>query len=125
MHYTSRFIKKNGKLFNVNKADNKTYQLFVEQVPDGAFVDVYMSVEKDDGTLAQLAKIHAMCRTLANHTGNSFDEMKLYVKDRAGLVVKENTQMIIKSFGACSKEELSMAIHAAQEIGETVNCLVD
>lgn len=125
MHYTNRFVKKNGKLFNVNKADNKAYQLFVDQVPEGAFVDVYMSVEKDDGTLAQLAKIHAMCRALANHTGNSFEEMKLYIKDRAGLVVKENTQLIIKSFGACSKEELSMAIQSAQEIGETVNCLVD
>jgi hypothetical protein len=125
LHYTSRFVKRNGKLYNLETRDNKAYELFVKTLEEGAVVDMYMSVEKDDGTLAQLAKIHAMCRTLASHCGETFEDMKLYVKDKAGLIIKDNSQMVIKSFGACSKEELSMAIQAAQEIGQAVNCLVD
>lgn len=126
LQYTSRFVKRNGKLYNLESRDSKAYDLFVQTLPEGAMVDMYMSVEKDDGTLAQLAKVHAMCRTLANHTGNTFEEMKLYVKDKAGLILDtEDGQMSIKSFGGCSREELSMAIQAAQEIGQAVNCLVD
>lgn len=125
LQYTSRFVKRDGKLYNLETRDNKAYELFVKALDEGAIVDMYMSVEKDDGTLAQLAKIHAMCRTLANHTGNTFDEMKLYVKDKAGLILKDGNEMIVKSFGGCSREELSMAIQAAQEIGQAVNCLVD
>lgn len=125
LQYTSRFVKRDGKLYNLETRDNKAYDLFVKTLEEGTIVDMYMSVEKDDGTLAQLAKIHAMCRTLANHTGNSFEEMKLYVKDKAGLILKDGNEMIVKSFGGCSREELSMAIQAAQEIGQAVNCLVD
>ena len=125
LQYSNRFVKKDGKLFNLKTSDNKAYQLFVDAVPEGAFVDVYMSVEKDDASLAQLAKIHAMCRSLATHIGETFDDMKLLIKEKAGLVQQTDGKILVKSFGSCSKEELSLAIQAAKEIGELVNCLVD
>lgn len=125
MQYTSRYEKRNGKLQAMNNADKAKFKLFLESIPDGMKVDLFMSIEKDDGTLAQLAKLHAMCRTLANHIGESFDDMKLLIKEKSGLVTKTDSNILVKSFGACSKEELSMAIQAAKEIGELVNCLVD
>lgn len=123
--YSSRYEKRNGKLQAVNNADKAKFKLFLESIPDGTKVDLFMSVEKDDGSLAQLAKIHAMCRTLADHIGETFEDMKLLIKQRAGLVTTTDSQVIIKSFSVCSKEELSLAIQAAKEIGELVNCLVD
>lgn len=125
MHYSSRFVKKNGKLYNLNSKDNSLYDLFVKSLDEGAVVEMYMSIEKDDGSLAQLAKLHVMIKTLANHIGETVEDMKIMVKDKAGLVVKQDDAFIIKSFSKCSKDELSLAIQAAKEIGELVNCLVD
>jgi len=42
--------------------------------------------------------------------------MKLQVKLRAGLCLEQSC----KSFGECSKDELSLAIQAAIEIGDMV-----
>lgn len=125
MHYTSRFVKKDGKLYNVSSKDNATYDLFVKSLEEGSVVEMYMSIEKDDGSLAQLAKLHVMIKTLANHIGETVEDMKIMVKDKAGLVVRQDDAFIIKSFSKCSKDELSLAIQAAKEIGELVNCLVD
>lgn len=125
MHYTSRFVKKDGKLYNVSSKDNATYDLFVKSLEEGSIVEMYMSIEKDDGSLAQLAKLHVMIKTLANHIGETVEDMKIMVKDKAGLVVKQDDAFLIKSFSKCSKDELSLAIQAAKEIGELVNCLVD
>ena len=125
MHYSSRFVKKDGKLYNVASKDNAAYDLFVKSLEEGAIVEMYMSIEKDDGSLAQLAKLHVMIKTLANHIGETVEDMKIMVKDRAGLVYKQDSSVIIKSFSKCSKDELSLAIQAAKEIGELTNCLVD
>lgn len=125
MQYSSRFVKRDGKLYNVATRDNKAYDLFVASLNEGAVVEMYMSVETDDATLAQIAKIHTMCRVLANHIGESMDDMKLLVKEAAGLIYKTDQGIHVKSFGKCSKEEIALAIEAAKEIGEKVNCLVD
>jgi hypothetical protein len=54
--------------------------------------------------------------------------MKILVKDKAGLCIAREVAgkeyFLAKSFGECSKEELSLAIQAAMEIGEQVNFLV-
>lgn len=125
MHFDGRFVKKNGKLQHAASSENATYKLFIDSLEEGAVVEMYMSVENDNGTLPQLAKIHAMCRTLANHIGESFSDMKLIVKEKAGLITQTESGLHVKSFAVCSKEELSLAIQAAKEIGELVNCLVD
>jgi hypothetical protein len=62
---------------------------------------------------------------LAQEAGYTFEEMKLLVKQRSGLCVVftegDTTQEICKSFGECTKDELSMAIQACIEIGEIYN----
>lgn len=125
LHYTSSFVKKDGKLYNEHTRDTAAYKLFVDSLEEGAVVEMYMNVQTNDGTLAQIAKIHVMIRTLGNHIGESFEDMKLLVKQQAGLVLQSKDQIIVKSFADCDKEELSQVIKTCIQIGEAVNCLVD
>ena len=85
-------------------------------------------MQQDDGTLPQLAKLHAMIRELALHIGEPFEDMKLLVKDKAGLCLAREVAgkeyFLAKSFGECSREELSLAIQAAIDIGISVSCPV-
>ena len=57
--------------------------------------------------------------------GETVENMKLLVKDRAGLCIAREVSgkeyFLAKSFGECSKDELSLAIQAAIEIGEEIN----
>ena len=114
-------LKKTDKELNyTSAADQKKYTVFREAIPDGYLVEVYMEIQADDGTLAQLAKIHSMLRTLCTHTGDSFEDMKLIIKKRAGLCVEKELDgsrfLYCKSLGKCSKEELSLVIQALLEI---------
>jgi hypothetical protein len=127
-HLTSRYIKRNGKLEFSSLGAAKQYEAFVSHIPDGSIVECFYEVTHDDGTLPQLAKIHVMIRTLAMHIGESVENIKLLVKDRAGLCIARTVSgreyFLAKSFGDCSKEELSLAIQAAIELGEQVSCPV-
>lgn len=90
--------------------------LFIKGLQDGDTVLITYEVQTADHSYAQLSKLHKCIRELANYTGDTFEDMKLQVKLRAGLC----TDTKCKSFSECSKEELSMAIQAAMEIGELV-----
>lgn len=115
----------NGKLVHLNKGDAHVYELFKQQIPDGTIIDFYQEIATDDGTLAQLAKVHAMIRELSLHTGFTFEEAKLLIKKRSGLVLMKKVdgreEIHVKSLGDCNKDELSLAIQAALELGEAVN----
>lgn len=124
-HLTSKFIKKDGRLEFSSVAGSKQYELFLHHIPEGQIVEAFYEVTHDDGTLPQLAKLHAMIRQLSTHVGETFENMKLLVKDRAGLCISREVAgkeyFLAKSFAECSREELSLAIQAAIEIGEQVS----
>jgi len=124
--FNGKFIKRNGRLEFSSLAVSKQHEIFVSEVPDGTIVEFFFEVQQDDGTLPQLAKLHAMIRELALHVGEPFDNMKLLVKDKAGLCLAREVSgkeyFLAKSFGECSREELSLAIQAAIDIGISVNC---
>ena len=124
--FNGKFIKRNGRLEFSSLAVSKQHEIFVSDVPDGTIVEFFFEVQQDDGTLPQLAKLHAMIRELALHVGEPFDNMKLLVKDKAGLCLAREVAgkeyFLAKSFGECSREELSLAIQAAIDIGVSVNC---
>ena len=123
-----KFIKRNGRLEFSSFAVSKQHEVFVSEVPDNTIVEFFFEVQQDDGTLPQLAKLHAMIRELALHIGEPFEDMKLLVKDKAGLCLSREVAgkeyFLAKSFGECSREELSLAIQAAIDIGISVNCPV-
>jgi hypothetical protein len=127
-HLTGKFIKKNGTLEFINLANAKQYELYLSKIPEGQIVEFFYEITHDDGTLPQLAKIHVIIKQLAMHIGETVENMKLLIKDRAGLCIAREVSgkeyFLAKSFGECSKEELSLAIQAAIEIGEEVNFLI-
>jgi hypothetical protein len=124
-HFTGKYIKREGRLEFSSLAQAKQFELFVSKVPDHSIVEVFYEQTHDDGTLPQLAKLHVMIKELAMHIGETVENMKLLVKDRAGLCISREVSgkeyFLAKSFGECSREELSLAIQAAIEIGAEVN----
>lgn len=127
-YYTGKYIKRDGLLRPLSAAASKQEELFVSNLPEGSIVEAFFELQHDDGTLPQLAKLHVMIRQLAGHIGETVENMKLLVKDRAGLCIAREVAgkeyFLAKSFGECSKDELSLAIQAALEIGEEVNFLL-
>lgn len=127
-HITGKFIKKMGKLEFSSTAVAKQYEVFISKVAEGNIVEFFYEETHDDGTLPQLAKLHAMLKPLATHIGETVENMKILVKDRAGLCIAREVAgkeyFLAKSFGDCSKEELSLAIQAAIEIGQDVNYFI-
>ena len=76
-----RLIKKGDKLeHKVPTVTIPMYKAFIEALEEGQEVEVLFEAFKDDGTNAQLAKIHACIRKLAQETGYQFEEMKLEIK---------------------------------------------
>ena len=128
MILTGKYKKERGLLKPITLASMKQYELFVSNLKDGDIVEFFYEVQHDDGTLPQLAKIHAMIKQLSTHIGETVENMKLLVKDRAGLCIAREVSgkeyFLAKSFGECSKEELSLAIQAAIEIGENVGFIL-
>jgi hypothetical protein len=127
-HFTGKFIKREGLLRPLSAAVSKQEEMYVTHIPEGSIVECFYEVQHDDGTLPQLAKLHVIIRQLAIHIGETVENMKILVKDRAGLCIARQVAgkeyFLAKSFGECSREELSLAIQAAMEIGEDVNFLV-
>jgi hypothetical protein len=128
LHFTGKYIKKDGELKFSTLASKRQFEEFTSYIREGEIVECFYEVTHDDGTLPQLAKLHAMLKPLASHVGETVENMKLLVKDRAGLCIAREVSgkeyFLAKSFGDCSKEELSLAIQATIEIGQEVNFLV-
>jgi len=109
---------KDGALeFSIKAVGNK-YQKFINNLPDGAKLEIFIGVSGDKGSNPQLARLHAMIREIAQEIGYTFEEAKLVVKRKAGLCFTKNKEEYCKSFGQCDKDELNLAIQACIEIGD-------
>ena len=119
--FSFKLTKKNGNLVHINESTKISYQLFLDKLQEGQEVEVFMGLTSDNGSLAQLAKVHACIRELAKESGYTFDEMKFIVKQHSGLCYDGGGAEYCKSFKECSKEELAMAIESAIELGRDLN----
>jgi hypothetical protein len=122
----STTLKKFGdKLIYFKKSDESVYKTFLNGLEEGQLVDVFFDASKDDGSLAQLAKIHKCIREIAKETGHEFEDIKEYVKKKSGLIIeKEVLGEIIphrKSLGKASKEDLGLVIETIIKLGDLVN----
>ena len=112
--------------------DEKELQKFnrlLLSLKPGNRISAMFEVVKDDHSLAQLAKVHALIRELAHCTGNEFEDVKLEVKRKAGLTLRSKDAEgkpieIVKTFADCSKEQLSMAIEACIQLGAEFGCIL-
>lgn len=126
--FTTTLQKVDDKMVYLIPADEKLYRLFVDHLMPGQTAEVFFDANKDDGTLAQLAKIHKCIREIAKETGNDFEDIKDLIKLRAGFCFKKNvdgeTITKCKSFGKASKEDLAFVIEALIKLGDLVgvNC---
>ena len=109
---------KNGALVFPIKAIGNKYQKFLNDLPEGSKLEIFIGVSGDKGSNPQLARLHAMIREIAQEIGYTFEEAKLVVKRKAGLCFTKNKEEYCKSFGQCDRDELNLAIQACIEIGD-------
>ena len=114
---TIMMVKREGKLINSRPLDKIKTDTLLEQLKDGDEVEVTYEVKHKDGSYAQKSRLHASIRALANETGATFEEMKLEVKRKAGLIVGDK----VLSFAACSKEQLGKCIQVTIDIGDLLS----
>jgi len=117
-------LKKIGNTLRyANTLDRVQYEEFINTLTEGQVIEVFIEANKDTGTNAQLAKIHTCIRKLATEIGYTFEDMKLEIKRRSGLVYGDlkTSDGFAKSFADCSKEELSLVIETLNEVGQMVN----
>jgi len=119
-NFFSNLIKKDGKLEHTIKARETIYNKFVDSLPEGTKIEIFVSVTGPKGSNAQIAKIYVMLRELAAEIGYSLEEMKLIVKRKSGLCFNRDGQEYCKSFGECDKSELNAVIQNIIEIGDGV-----
>ena len=117
-NFFSIMKKVGNELTHTIKAKGKLYDNWVKELPEGTKVEIFVSVSGEDGTNAQLAKIHAMIRELANNIGHTFQELKLEAKRKTGLCFVKDKQEYCKSFKDCSKQELNLVIQSLIEMGD-------
>jgi hypothetical protein len=119
--FTVKLVKRGGKLIYPDDKSKLNFQIFVDKLADGQQVEVFMGLTSDNGSLAQIAKVHACIRTLAQESGYTFDEMKRIIKTHSGLCYDAGDAEVCKSFADCSKSELALAIESCVEIGKDFN----
>jgi hypothetical protein len=118
------YLFKDGKIIPATEKDYAQLTLFTKTLKEGQVLEVYFSPKEEaNGTLGQLAKVHAMIKNLADFTGESFADLKNVVKHKAGLynvIDSRSGEVELKSFRDCSYSELSKAIQTCLEIGDVV-----
>ncbi len=95
----------------------------MDSLEEGQIVETFFEANSKGNSKAQLAKIHVCIRKLANEMGYTFEEMKLTIKQKAGLVYGDlnTSDGYVKSFAECSNDEMQLVFEALNEAGEMVN----
>lgn len=122
MHNITIKVLINGtEIIPASSEDAGKLKLFNMGAKKGQEIEAYLTVlENDDKTAGQLAKAHALIREIANSTGHTIEEIKVIIKERAGLydpATIGSTSSAFKSFADCSKKEMSRAIEICIELG--------
>jgi hypothetical protein len=115
--FTVKLVKRDGKLVYPDDKSKLNYQIFLDKLPEGQKVEMYIGLADADHSVAQLAKVHACIRELAKESGYTFDEMKMIIKRQSGLCYDGGDAEYCKSFADCSKDELVLAIEACIQLG--------
>lgn len=115
--FVYKIIKKNGRLVFKNNSDLKTFQELTDKLREGTVIEQMTIFDRDDGSLGQIAKVKAMIRELAKEIGDTFLNTEVAVKKECGLIDLKGD---VRSFGDCSKEELSDVIQHLIQRGEWI-----
>ena len=113
-----------GNVIFKTQSDKKIYDEYMKNLQPEEELEVHFSKIKDNGTYAQLSKLHVSIREIANHTGHTVDEIKDLIKQRAGFSWNDQTDDVQKSFSVMSKEELSLCIEETMNLGMELGLLL-
>lgn len=117
MNLSIKMKREEGGLKPLSPLHETLYKDFVKAMPMGQIIDVVLTPVTADGTRLQLSKLHATIREIANFTGQDFEDVKLYIKNKAGFLEISSEGENIKSFADMNKDELSSCIQAAIDLG--------
>jgi hypothetical protein len=113
--------KKGNKLVLKTRLDTIAYQKYISLLKEDTFVSVTFEASHRDNTKAQLAKIHAMIKEIADETGESVLETKKNIKNQCGLTFYKDKVKSYRSFADCSKVELMNVIENIYQLGIFLN----
>lgn len=114
---TVSMTKRDGKLINSNLYDKVKLDTLLGSMKEGDQVEVTYEIKHKDASYGQLSRLHASIRAIASETGAGFEDMKLEIKKRCGLVIGDK----VMSFGECSKDQISKAIQECIVVGDVIN----
>ena len=109
---------KDGELDFPAKIQQTRLNAFLQSLPDGANLEMFISVTTGKGSNAQLARLHVMIREIANDLGYTYKEVKLMVKRNVGLCFMRDKQEYCKSFADCDKDDLNLCIQECVRLGD-------
>jgi hypothetical protein len=120
--FSGQLVKTDGKLVYTDNKEKLLYELFIDKLIDGEEVEIFISVKGQKASAAQISKIHTCIRVIAMDLGYSFEDLKVLVKEKAGLCYtvedEQSTKVVCKSFADCNITEMSLAIEACNQIAE-------
>ena len=102
-------------------AQKQIYENYIKALEQGQEIEIFVSpVLSGRATNAQIAKVHKCIRDIHAHTGEDFENIKLMVKQKSGLLLTGVDTFEEKSFADCTREEINTAIQAAIKIVEAL-----
>lgn len=114
--------KVDGKLVITGAGNQIRYDMFVDSLGENQSIEVTHEPIHGDVSYSQLSKIHKCIRIISQETGDSFEEIKKQIKEKAGLYSKVEH---LKSFGGMSKEEASKVIETIMEVATFLNINIE
>lgn len=115
---TVRMVKDGTELVYQQHADKLKFKMFKESLKENEVIELFVNRTSGDGSLAQLAKLHASIRDIAKFTGNSASDEKIRIKKKAGFCIEKTIDgdryIICKSFGDCTRDELDYVINLVE-----------
>jgi hypothetical protein len=127
--FIGTLVKSNSKLSYSNGKDKLLYDQFIAKIKDGEEVEIFVCLKGRGTSPAQISKVHACIREIAGELGFPFDDMKLIIKEKAGLcyeVEDEGERKIVcKSFADCSLLEITLAIEACKDVARQNNIILE
>lgn len=115
-----KFKKVNGKLVPKDGLTKSRFIEYIKSLSDDDEIECILEAVEPNNTKAQLAKIHAMIKEIADETGEDPKKTKNDLKDKCGLTKYVDNKKYFLSFADQSREELSNVIEKLYLIGEFV-----
>ena len=81
--FNTTLVKRDGKLEHTIQAKEALLDELIKDLPEGTKIEVFANTVGMKGSNAQLAKIHAMLRQLANDIGEDAASLKQQIKEEA------------------------------------------